>query len=607
MAVDSPSFVRSQTIEDGGVRAGGRGLHSPWVETDTRATGVDAARSAGVMFDPRVAGEHHDDLQRQVLAARLTLCLVAGAGAGFLPPSVPDHRALLAWLVPTVFVPFDGMLFIIARRGALRLATFIGVAGELFLVFVCAVLVPPVVAAVMLGYVFLVSLYTYLCGRRLGLCAACGAIALLVLARWMSGPMAGLTGESFAVFSVIALASAVLVDRATQVQRRAADELDRLRNKGEAILARVADGVVVTDPRGRIDQLNDAASRLFSCERSTALRRRCEDVLGLHLDNRMLDCSNGCALLAEEVPGDAHLGIEVWRPTADGGRQPLLANVSAITGPDGRPVEIVHSLRDVTRLKQAEEAKTLFLATASHELKTPLTVIQGFAQTLQRNPVLSDDDRARALGAIERRALELARIVDRLLLSSRIEAGRLLLSTRPVDAAPLLVQRAQDLAAATGRPVEIEVPDMLPPVKADVDALVTVVDHLLDNAMKYSPNAKPVSVSAVAVGDRVAITICDRGIGMDAEQAARCFDKFWQADSTNSRRFGGTGIGLYIVRSLVEAMGGSVTATSRRGEGTSFVVSLLAAGDDRQPAPNDGPDVIREVIRQAGVAIGSAR
>ena len=115
-------------------------------------------------------------------------------------------------------------------------------------------------------------------------------------------------------------------------------------------------------------------------------------------------------------------------------------------------------------------------------------------------------------------------------------------------------------------------------MQADAQAFVTVIDHLLDNAIKYSPGGEPVEVDVQVTGDEVRVRVTDAGIGMDAEQAARCFEKFWQAESTDVRRFGGTGIGLYIVHSLVEAMKGDIEVSSVPGAGTAFTVTLRRAG-----------------------------
>lgn len=215
--------------------------------------------------------------------------------------------------------------------------------------------------------------------------------------------------------------------------------------------------------------------------------------------------------------------------------------------------------------------------------------------------------RDRALAAIERRSMELTKIIDRLLLSSRIEAGRVHLELVPTQIGPLLWERAEALAAVTNRTVAVTAVDDLPLVQADAEALVTVIDHLLDNAIKYSPGGQRVEVDVQSSGDHVRVLITDAGIGMDLEQAAHCFDKFWQAESTDVRRFGGTGIGLYIVRSLVEAMQGDIEVSSAPGAGTSFVVALRRAVvgvPAVEATQGKEPSVIREFMRQIGVPMG---
>jgi signal transduction histidine kinase len=288
----------------------------------------------------------------------------------------------------------------------------------------------------------------------------------------------------------------------------------------------------------------------------------------------------------------------VWRALPDGKRQPLLASAALVD--DG--AEVVHSLRDITKLVEADEAKTVFLATTSHELKTPLTVINGFASTLLRQPDIDPGTREVALTAIHRRAQELSKIVDRLLMSSRIEAGRLSLAVEQVNVAELVRDRVLPVPAATGRDVVLDVTDA-PDAYANADAVATVVDHLVDNALKYAPDGQ-VRVAVGADGGAVVLRVRDDGVGMDAEQAEHCFDKFWQADASDARQFGGTGIGLYIVRSLVEAMGGTIEVRSALGAGSEFAVRLasvepvIALPDQRAPEAS----MIREFMRQIGVA-----
>ncbi|MDP8969251.1 MAG: EAL domain-containing protein [Actinomycetota bacterium] len=179
----------------------------------------------------------------------------------------------------------------------------------------------------------------------------------------------------------------------------------------------------------------------------------------------------------------------------------------------------------------------------------------------------------------------------------------------PVDLRGLVLQRTAALRTRTGRSVLVDVPAGLPSAFADVGAVKNVLDHLLGNAVQYSEADRPVVVTADFNRRWVRVSIADYGIGMTAEQAARCFEQFWQAEVPDLRRAGGTGVGLYIVRSLVEAMGGRVGVKSALGKGSTFTVALprssRAVSRSRIPVgatPSLGEDSsIREFMRQLGV------
>ncbi|HET6793665.1 MAG TPA: HAMP domain-containing sensor histidine kinase, partial [Acidimicrobiales bacterium] len=408
-------------------------------------------------------------------------------------------------------------------------------------------------------------------------------------------------------FMVAVAALVTLLERTAILQARAVERYRRLESKSDTVLAHVADAIVVTGEGGVVVQCNRAARTMVGGGDDLG-RRGCEQALALHQGERRLDCSVDCGLL-RLAGGTNASGVEVWREGPSGVRQPLLADAVAVESPGDR-TEVVHSFRDITGLKQAEEAKTLFLATATHELKTPLTVISGFAETLARYDHIPPEVQSAALDAIRSRAAELTHIVDRLLLSSRIEAGRLRLAVERIDPGPIVAERVAVLAPALHRDIGCRVDDGLPLVEGTPQALETVVDHLVDNAVKYSPDGQPVEVRVQQGEPGVRIEVSDQGIGMDPEQTARCFDKFWQAESTDVRRFGGTGIGLYIVRSLVEAMGGSLSVRSVAGAGTTFTVGLVATRDRLTEASGEhlaeDPGVgertsIREFMRQIGI------
>lgn len=397
--------------------------------------------------------------------------------------------------------------------------------------------------------------------------------------------------------------------RHEDVARRRGQKLDVHRERTQEVLARIQDAVVVTDPQGHVLEWNQAAVRMIGRSAPDARGRHCTEALGIRSVDRPLDCAAGCALLRQSDPARDLVGVEVLRDRETGRPQPLLANVGTVRDERGEVVEIVHSLRDITRLREADEAKSMFLATTSHELRTPLTVIQGFVETLLHRD-LDPETRITSLETVLARVVELGRMVDELLQSSRIERGRLDLHPEPVDAVPLVRRHVQELRATTGRSVRLAVPAEAVVVWADSGALGTVLDHLLTNAIKYSPGGGALEVRLAVHGDRVAVVVRDHGIGMDATAVTRCFERFWQADQTDGRRFGGTGIGLYLVRSLVEGMHGEVSARSTPGAGSVLTVSLRT----RPPTPEDakpgrtttggGGSRVADVLRHAGVRSG---
>ena len=548
------------------------------------------------------ARDEPDALALRVAARiRVAVAIIVAATGSFLP-HLSGRKAWLFLAVGLLWVPWASVVLLAADSPMNRIALLGGPAGDLLMLFGVQLLAPGTATAALPGYVAVVAFAAYTAGRRFASCLAACALAF-TLATPQLAPSSDLDSSAAALLAAVLAALVLLLDRTASVQRREVARSNRLEGRSDAILANIADGVLVTDGASRAVQCNPAVARLLSRTEEELLGRHCSEVLGLRIGERALDCSQGCALLAGAGSGDSALDREVWRAGFDGRRQPLLANAVSVHGADGA-VEVVHSLRDITKVKQADEAKTLFLATASHELRTPLTVISGFAATLRSDPEPDPVMRDKALAAIERRSAELTKIIDRLLLSSRIEAGRVELTLQATDVGPLLWERAEALAAATNRTVAVKAGNDIPAVEADPQAFVTVIDHLLDNAVKYSPGGEPVQVDVEVTEHDVRVRVTDAGVGMDPEQAARCFEKFWQAESTDVRRFGGTGIGLYIVHSLVEAMQGDVDVSSEPGAGTVFTVTLRRAGAQSpgaEQAPANEPSVIREFMRQIGV------
>lgn len=391
------------------------------------------------------------------------------------------------------------------------------------------------------------------------------------------------------------------------VARLRTRELATHRERSQEVLARIRDAIVVTDPAGYVLECNEAASRTLRMTPQHVRGRHCGAVLGIRAVDRPLDCLDGCALLGDPDEEESNFGVEVLRDREDGSTQPLLANVGAVWDGD-EFVEVVHSFRDITQLREADDAKTTFLATTSHELRTPLAVIRGFAETLAHRDV-DAQTQAHALDTILRRTEQLTGMVNGLLQTSQLERRGVRLDPVLLDPVPLVLARVQDLRATFDREIRFFGDPHRLVAWADEVALGTVVEHLVENAIKYSPRGGAVEVEVSRAGatpTSVGLTVTDRGIGMDEEDAAQCFNRFWQAEQGDDRRFAGTGVGLYLVRALVEGMGGRITVDSEPGEGSTFTVTLrteaIADVDEHRHVDDGRPgSLVEEVLRHAGI------
>jgi PAS domain S-box-containing protein len=253
--------------------------------------------------------------------------------------------------------------------------------------------------------------------------------------------------------------------------------------------------------------------------------------------------------------------------------------LEVVTSRVGDTDETVLDFRDVTQTKRLEEAREMFLATTSHELRTPITVVKGFAGTLlHRWDDLTDAERRAAVTTIVQRTESLAALVDQLLLGSTGPAAF------EVDVAPfdLLAALRESLAGVESLSIEhtiaLAAADDLPLALGDRSTVDVIVGQLLENAIKYSPDGGEIRVGVSGDGCLVTVRVSDQGIGLDPDDAELVFERFYQAPGGNRRRLGGVGLGLYIVRRLVEAQGGAVRAYGTPGVGTTVEFALPAVG-----------------------------
>jgi NtrC-family two-component system sensor histidine kinase KinB len=342
------------------------------------------------------------------------------------------------------------------------------------------------------------------------------------------------------------------------------EEVVRQRAHERAIIDGSADGIAVLDGAGLVREWNPAAHRITGMPGPEAIGKPPPFPL-----------PDPGAMLTHKLPNGRWLDV-LCTSLADSG-------------------ELVIDFRDVTAAKELEEAKDLFLATTSHELRTPITVVQGFASTLaSRWDQLADPERRAAVCTIAERAGSLGRLVEQLLLGSRAGADQLPVSNGPFDLAAVLRGATTAFRPLSDKHVVVaDIPADLPTASGDTMATDIIVGQLLENAFKYSPDGGAVRVSARVTGETVTgeigagetepgggwieVTVEDEGIGIADGDHERIFDRFVQGETGDRRRFGGVGIGLFIVRRLAQAQHGEVTASSRPAGGTIMCLRLRVA------------------------------
>ncbi|WP_106396685.1 PAS domain-containing sensor histidine kinase [Actinocorallia populi] len=324
-------------------------------------------------------------------------------------------------------------------------------------------------------------------------------------------------------------------------------EVVRQRAHERAVIDASVDGIAVLDARGRVCQWNPAAARLTGMPPE--------------------------AVLGGRLPFEHDPGGEVTLQLANGTWLDILCAPIPETG------ELVIDFRDVTAAKALEESKDLFLATTSHELRTPITVVRGFAETLvNRWEELPDGERRRAVGTIADRARALGRLVEQLLLGSRAGAEELPVVREAFDLGGLLrrvVPAFQPLSEL--HRLEVRVPEGLPRALGDPMATDIIVGQLVENACKYSPSGGLITVEAGLADGSLVVTVDDEGVGIAEGDHERIFDRFVQGEAGDRRRFGGVGLGLYIVKRLATAQGGDISAHSRAGGGARLRLALPLA------------------------------
>ena len=366
------------------------------------------------------------------------------------------------------------------------------------------------------------------------------------------------------------------------------DELDDLARAFNATAARLAETIrVLSEERNReatiLGSMVEGVAVISARERVLYSNRAFSQILGLEAqeteDRPLIEVVRHSGLLAvikQALSAEKQASSEIVVGTV----RPRSFAATATPVRSGGASGAVLVLHEISELRRLERVRQDFVANVSHEFRTPLTAIQGFAETLLGGALEDPANRRRFVEIIRDHATRLARLTEDLLELSRIEAGELKLEFQPVSVQQLVDSCAETASLKAGAKqlvLELAVPEGLPAVRGDANRLQEVLQNLLDNAVQYTPSGGHIQVTAAGNNGQVVITVADTGIGIPQAEQSRIFERFYRVDDARSREAGGTGLGLSIARHIVEVHGGRIWVESTVGEGSHFHFSIPTA------------------------------
>jgi two-component system, OmpR family, phosphate regulon sensor histidine kinase PhoR len=332
------------------------------------------------------------------------------------------------------------------------------------------------------------------------------------------------------------------------------------RNLSSAILGSMVEGVAVVNASERVLFANQGFAEILDLDMPPKPGSALVEIVR---QTELLEA------VRKVLAGEPRLETEIITGTL---RQRFFAaTVAAVRAAETSGAVIV--LHDITDLRKLERVRRDFVANVSHEFKTPLTAIQGFAETLLAGAVDDPENRGRFLGIILEHSRRLARLTDDLLKLSKMDADRLEIEIRRLGVAQLMescLETAQRRAGEKDIRISVNFPKNMPDIAGDRRLLTEVLQNLLDNATQYTPPGGQIMVTVEPNAQEVVISVADTGIGIPRADQPRIFERFYRVDVARSREVGGTGLGLAIAKHLVEIHGGRIWVESEVGQGSQF-------------------------------------
>jgi K+-sensing histidine kinase KdpD len=341
----------------------------------------------------------------------------------------------------------------------------------------------------------------------------------------------------------------------------------------DALIDSAADGILILDGDHTVERCNLAFERLYGQKRLAIQGRGHGDVIrwARQPEGRTLEEAEAVGWPLE--PG-ATLYVEGDLERPEPPPLPVGITYAPLLSDEGRLQNIIVTVRDITRFRTAEEIKSTFISIISHELKTPVALIKGYASTLRLDDAHWDRAMVQeSLTVIEEEADRLARMIEDLLDASRLQAGGLSLNRADVSLKRLAERQAERFRPQTGRhTIVVDFPENFPVILADETRIEQVIANLVSNAIKYAPGGE-IRISGRAQPEHVVICVSDEGPGIDTHDVPHIFDRFYRAEKA-ARRTKGAGLGLYLARAIIEAHGGRIWAAPQSETGAQICFSL---------------------------------
>lgn len=349
------------------------------------------------------------------------------------------------------------------------------------------------------------------------------------------------------------------------------------KNKTETIMKNIADGVVVTDPDNKVLVVNSVAESWFGLTENDILEQPIEKII---YEQNLLSLINKIRIEGNNEDKTVDLVI---KPDNKKKQIVLQAKAAQVIDTEDKLIGIVTIFRDITREKEIDRMKTELVSMVAHELRSPLTSIAGFSELLLDEGVTQDQSREYA-EIILKESNRLGELINKFLDISRIEAGKSQVHKTPVQIGHVvesILEMNMYLAERKGMKVNLNIPDDLSTVWIDREMMGEVILNLFSNAVKYSPDGKTITIEVEDKEDQQLVRIIDQGYGIPEKSLNRIFDKFYRVtDNEHIQEITGSGLGLSLVKEIIELHDGSIWVESKIGEGSTFTFSIPKSEDE---------------------------